>query len=233
MYRANKVNTPVFKKKGEVQSELVTGSGGAELQLAYSISNNLAVIANGVFDNSKVRVMDTLQHIKNGDSEYSNLFAEGGIGYYKTFGPDTNKMFAVFLGGGYGSTTGYSDVWNDEFIKFNGVYNRIFWQPQYGYILNENVELAGALRFSFLNYHSLSINDGLGTRYSSSSYDIFLEPAVTLKAGYDQFKFALQAGSSIPLKKETYYTTTPLMVSFGFHLNFTRNWKREDDFYED
>ena len=102
IYRTNKVNTPVFKKKGELQAELVTGSGGIEVQGAYSLTENLAFLVNGVYDNSRVRVMDTLQGVKNGNSEYSNVFIEGAVGYYKTFEPDSSKMIAIYLGGGVG-----------------------------------------------------------------------------------------------------------------------------------
>ena len=69
MYRANKVNTPVFKKKGELQAELVTGSGGIEVQSAYSVTSNISLMLNGVYDNSKVRVIDTLSGVRDGNSE--------------------------------------------------------------------------------------------------------------------------------------------------------------------
>ena len=124
MYRANKLNIPVFKKKKELQTSLVTGSSGIELQGAYSINNNIAVMLNGVYDNSKVRVMDTIQGVKDGNSEYSNVYGEGAIGYYRSFGRDTSKMAAVFLGGGVGSTRGYSDHWGIDMIKYNSDYNK-------------------------------------------------------------------------------------------------------------
>ena len=84
MYRANSVHTPMFKEKGEVQSSVLTGSGGSELQLAYAVTDNFAIMANGVFDKSKARVIDTLYNVKSGNSNYQNLYLEGGIGYYKT-----------------------------------------------------------------------------------------------------------------------------------------------------
>jgi hypothetical protein len=233
MYRTNKVNAPVFKKKGELQAELVTGTGGIEVQGAYSLSNNLAILVSGVYDNSKVRVMDTLSGVKNGNSEYSNLFAEGALGYYKTFGIDTSKMIAVYIGGGIGETKGYSDLWQSDYLKYNSKYTRFFVQPTYGIFVKKNVEVAAALRLSFVNYHSLSINDDLRTSYLTNSYDLFVDPVITVKAGYEQFKFIAQLGASVPLMKQEYYSSSPFLFSVGFHLNFTRYWEKEDQFYDE
>ncbi len=149
MYRANRLNTPVFKKKKELQTTLVTGASGIELQGAYSINDNLAIMLNGVYDNSKVRVMDTIQGVKDGNSEYSNIYGEGAIGYYQSFGLDTSNMAAVFLGGGLGSTRGFSNHWGVDYLKYNSEYFRLFLQPTYGLILNRNVELAAAMRLVY------------------------------------------------------------------------------------
>ena len=233
MYRANKVNTPVFKKKGELQMELATGSSGIEVQGAYSVTKNFAGMVNGVYDNSNVRIIDTLSGVRTGDTEYSNLYIEGAIGYYKTYEHDSSKMIAIFIGGGIGETKGYSDLWQTDFLKYNSKYTRIFWQPTYGIIIKRNFELATALRFSYINYHNLSVKDGLGTTYNATSYDFFLDPVLTLKGGYDQFKFIAQIGGSFPLKKQEYYTSSPLILSFGFHLNFTRYWEKKVEYFDD
>jgi hypothetical protein len=233
MYRANKVNTPVFKKKGELQAELVTGSGGIEVQSAYSVTSNISLMLNGVYDNSKVRVIDTLSGVRDGNSEYNNIFGEGAIGYYKTFGRDTSKMVAMYFGAGIGETKGYSDRWDTDFLKYNSRYTRLFWQPTYGVLVKRNFEVAAAVRFSFLNYHSLTIKDDIETSYHASSYDFFIDPVLSIKGGYDQFKFVVQLGASLPIMKQEYYSSSPLLLSFGFHLNFTRYWEREDDYFED
>ena len=233
MYRTNKVNAPVLKKKGELQAELVTGSSGIEVQGAYSLTENFALMIDGVYDNSMMRNIDTASGTKDGNSEYNNVFIEGAIGYYKTFGRDTSKMIALYVGGGIGETKGYSDIWQPDFLKYNSKYTRLFWQPTYGVFVKRNVEIATALRFSFMNYHSLSVKDDLGTTYTTTSYDFFMDPVISIKGGYEQFKFLVQLGASLPLKKQDYYSSSPLILSFGFHLNFTRYWEKEDDYFDD
>lgn len=238
IYRANKLNTPVFKTKKELQATLVTGASGIELQGAYSINDNIAVMLNGVYDNSKVRVMDTIQQntvqqsVKDISSEYSNVYGEGAIGYYQSFGVDTSKMAAIYVGGGLGATNGYSNHWGVDYLKYNSEYFRLFVQPTYGLILSRNVELAAAIRFSFMNYHSLDVMDTVTTFYSTNRMDVFVDPAVTLKLGFDQFKFVAQAGSSLPLLMRDYYTSSTLILSFGFHLNFTRYWEKPTEYYD-
>jgi len=194
--------------------------------------SNISLMLNGVYDNAKVRVIDTLSGVRDGNSEYNNIFGEGAIGYYKTFGSDTSKMLAMYFGAGVGETKGYSDRWDTDFLKYNSKYTRLFWQPTYGVLVKRNFEVAAAVRFSFLNYHSLTIKD-IETRYHTSSYDFFIDPVFSLKGGYDQFKFVVQLGASLPLVKQAYYSSSPLLLSFGFHLNFTRYWEHDDEYFED
>lgn len=234
IYRTNAVNTPLFKKKGEVQSNLTTGSGGTELQLAYSLSDNIAFMANGVYDLARVRAIDTAQslstNVRDINDNYQNAFVEGAVGYYKTFQPDTSNMFSIFVGGGAGNTSGYSDRWEIDYLSYEGSYYRMFLQPSFGRI-KKHVEFSVATRLSLLNYYRLDA--AKNNSFSTNGFNAFIDPVATLKTGPNQFKFIFQLGSSIPLKKDNFYSATPLMFSVGFHLNFTRYWEKQIDFTDE
>ena len=70
LYVPNTRNVPLFRAKGEFQGTVYV-STGLETQLAYAVSKNIAVMANGSLISQKIAEQDYTR---------SHKFAEAAIG---------------------------------------------------------------------------------------------------------------------------------------------------------
>lgn len=227
MYRPNLVQAPVFKEKNNLQTDVLIGSNGGNAQIGYSVSENWAIVADGVYDVSKTTFMDTLYNMKDENSNYANYSGEIGFGYYKWLGKDSTYCFSLYGGGGYGFTKGYSDIWYmPDFTSYRSNYYKIFWQPGIA-ISKQYIDIIFVPRFRLLSYTKLA--DGKGVNYNTG-VDAFIEPTVAFKVGGDQFKLHFQLGTSLPFQSQQYYTAGKLLFSVGFHLNIKKVEKSEYSF---
>src|ERR1041385_6595954 len=92
VYLPNSRNVPMFSKAGEVQGSLSFGSG-YNLQTAVSITNNIGIMANGMYADSK--------NLDNKVNKYT--FGEVGLGYYSN--NNEKYYFDVFAGYGTGKSS--------------------------------------------------------------------------------------------------------------------------------
>ncbi len=201
-YYPNTINTPDFSERGELVIGAYGGSSGFNPQIAYSVTDNIGVMANAAF-------------LNDSDSEtkdYHNYrFYEGGIGYYTTF--LNYGRASVFSGYGHGSNEIYTDMVYDQ---INNVYysetrivdfSRFFIQPSFG-VSKGFFETNFALRAAFISSTHSYV-------FSSKNYDVFFEPVFTAKAGFDVIKFYLQFGYTF---SATYYDNIVPernIISFG------------------
>jgi hypothetical protein len=215
LYRPNTVNVPLFKEKNELSVNAGASSNGADIQAAYSITDNIAVMANGSFYNANSTEA-------TGIARKENNFGELGVGYYKHLGDDI--IGEIFTGFGMGKAYNQNNYWI-ELNSFNRVdYNKIFVQPSIGFISNI-FELAASIRWSYVDYYNFKsdapVNYG---NLPNRSANMFIEPAFTARAGYKSVKVYGQLGLAMPTMPIT-YNYRPLMLSMGVNIKIAQRYK--------
>ncbi len=192
LYIPNRVNTPLLSHQGELQAGAFIGSAGFEPQASYAVTNHFGLLLNGSFTPGKA---DTTK-------DYSrNNFIELGLGYYRRLGERTR--FELFTGYGFGNM--YARYNNGYFTDYrDAAMQRVFIQPDIGFS-TAVVDGGLAMRFVVVNARQgrLSITRS------------FLEPAVTLKAGFKYIKFVYQFGLSLPLNANDLMEQQPFVTSLG------------------
>jgi hypothetical protein len=193
-YVPTTVNSPLLTYRGEFQAAIYAGSSGFDPQLAYAITDHIAVMLNGSFKNSQS---------DSSENFHKHQFVELGVGYYLRF--VGKGRFEVFGGYGLGNLQAHStnSIFNsDSDVKLN----RIFIQPGVG-MVTDLLDLSFATRFVIVGV------DQDPLKYTRS----FLEPAATCRIGYKLFKFSAQIGYSIPFNSSNLVDYQPFMFSLGIH----------------
>lgn len=196
-YVPNVINAPLLTNKGEVQISLHAGTSGFDPQAAYAITNHLGVMANASFMNS---TSDTT------DNYHKHGFMELGAGYFTNFGG--RFKFETFAGYGAGKIEAYyeNEQW-DSFAKTD--VSRYFIQPSLG-ITSKVVDFGISARFALVNMKQDIVSETA----------LMIEPAATLKVGWDHIKAVAKVGFSAPVDKSITFNYQPLMISLGLQGNF-------------
>lgn len=99
---------------------------------------------------------------------------------------------------------------NDLWVSRSDVnLTRFFIQPTLG-ITSKVIDFGISTRLVGVNMVQESINNA----------GFLLEPAATLKLGWDHFKAVAQVGASAPLNKDVEFNYQPFLISLGIQLNF-------------
>lgn len=175
-------NIPLFKDKNEFRFSATRSTGGdlegIEVQGAFSPLKNLGVTGN-YFE---------LLNYKKGYGRYYAL----GAGYYY---PHKDFVFEVY--GGYGNGKSVNEF-DDDYIRSN--FNKLYIQPSIGFS-NKYFDFILGAQYSRVSQYNISASD--------SSYKIieitqelemldrdkthyFLEPSITIRAGYKYVKLQAQ-----------------------------------------
>jgi len=196
-YVPNVLNAPMLTNKKEVQVALHAGTSGFDPQVAYAITNHLGVMANASF-------MD--QTSDSTDSYHKHGFIEFGAGYYTNFA--RRFKFETFAGAGFGKIEAEYD--NGQWTSFSQVdVKRYFIQPTLG-ITSKVIDFGISARVALVN-----MNQG-----AESITGLMLEPAATLKLGWDHLKAVAQVGVSAPFNKDINFNYQPFLISLGLQGNF-------------
>lgn len=211
-YIPNRVNSPMFKDKGEFKLDLTTGRNGFDTQAAYSPIKNVGIMLNGCFSD---RDKDTLS-----ESFHEHIYGEIGLGYYKLLA-DEKSVFEVYAGYGIGNTQTFYD-WGTYIpnTKLKADFSKIFIQPAIG-INNKALTVSFASRFSFIK---MDIDRMNSQYFTINDFDLFWEPAFTLAVG-KTVKFTTQIGGSFPIiPLPDGYPIIPrkFMFSLGLQLHLGR-----------
>jgi hypothetical protein len=197
----------MFSNKGEIQASLHAGNSGFDPQLAYAITDNIGIMANGSFANSK---SDTTKNYEN------HKFGELGIGYYKKL--NNNTMIEFFGGFGLGELKSYDNTWfvsNEREIKSN----RFFLQPAIGFS-NINGMFSFTPRFVVCNTTNVHTN----ISYTRS----FIEPTITGRIGFNNIMLTGQLGYSFAMHSTLSNNNldyNSLIISIGIHFAINRHPK--------
>ena len=220
MYVPNNQNVPMFQEKGEVRATV----GTRNFQGAYAVTDNLGVMANAQIGKSEWSVDLSGENVSNVTRR--NLF-EAGAGMFKA---TNNTSLECYGGAGFGQVRfdRESDiVGNLATYKANMM--KFFIQPSVG-SSTENFDAGFSTRFSGIKFNNI---DSTGYTYQDlvneeindleQPFHLFMEPAVTLRAGYRWFKVHSQVGYSIKLT-DAQLNYNPFIFTLGFHFTLANRY---------
>jgi hypothetical protein len=197
VYGPTTANVPLLQEKGELKANLYL----TDFQAAYAVTDNIGVMVNGQYRKST----STFELTTNGSKSYeekivtTNSGAEIGVGYFTN-----TKRFTCFeIYGGIGLP---SVKIKDETTNGNGYYNtsgvKFFIQPSIGHV-SRGFDIAFTPRFTAVkfgtpttSYTAKQLTDYNLTNVNKSVL-MFIEPLITMRAGYKAFKVQLQTGFSL------------------------------------
>jgi hypothetical protein len=223
LYVPNTVNVPLLKEQGEVKLNITE----TDAQVAVGVTKHIGVMVNGFSKNYEGK-----EYFKH----YGRL-AEIGVGYYTPL-KNKNLIFEAYGGAGMGKvdkTVTYMN-WekNKEFSNnFHATGYRYFVQPSIGYT-NKYFDLAFTPRFTYLQYTRFTsmgfteydlMMEYLDNGKLTKSYFTFLEPALTLRAGYKWVKLQAQYGFLVKLGNQEIKAPSQF-GSLGLVFDFAR-WNKK------
>jgi hypothetical protein len=184
-------NVPLFKEKNVFRASGSQGGGAktgtTEVQAAYAVTNQLAVMST---------VMRAKGGVKEDDNWGEGHYYDAAVGYYKPLGK--NGVFELF--GGFGR--GHQHHEYSPFEYSNLSFNKVFIQPSIG-ITTNTFDVAFTPSFSRLFFYDIAsqINTDDSDfealmKISDSRMSILYEPSVTIRGGWKYLKVQLQMGNS-------------------------------------
>jgi hypothetical protein len=222
----------MLKDRYELQASGFLGNGNAstntELQTAFSVRNNIGIIADQMSIN---------MHYNSGLNSVKANYAEGGIGYFTHFS-DTGE-FEIYGGFGGGSqehkyertsfdlwtfTTSKTSTGSSELKLF-----RLFIQPSVGVSL-KYLDLAFSTRFCIVTFTNIDnniseANDELEYQHLNDIVEgtcyYFIEPSLTVRGVLKNVKFQLQIIPGFKTNPDMYFENTH--IGFGVFLSLPLN----------
>jgi hypothetical protein len=194
---------PLMSVGDEFQIAANIGNNGYGASLAYSPYYHWALMANG-------NTYALYSGRQGATTSFRCLYGEFGTGYYTRL----SKILRAEVFGGYGAGNSGHPVASKE------LYRKIFLQPSIG-ISTPFVDLGFTTRLAWVNNFAIKQNDISTPRNLTTT---FLEPILTARAGFENFKFQLQGGLSFPLGSVG-FTHRTTFVGFGFHLTFGKDFE--------
>jgi hypothetical protein len=217
-YTPNTQNVPLLTHEREYNISITGNNTVIELQTSVSPVNHLGVQLNGSYF--------IPQYFNNGDHG-KGYFIDAGVGYYKAFGFDKKFVFETYGIGGFGNAFN-AIMYRDSLTTGGGLSTNVARygiQPVFGF-KSKYVDVAISSRFVGLTYFNttgdLVYNGVRQYDYLNDHQNSFLiEPAFTLRAGSDFFKFQLQIQGSFNTLYNQFYQNNSL-VTLGFVLSPNR-----------
>lgn len=215
VYTPTAFNAPFLAKKGDFNGAISLSPSlvvlNANVQVAYAITNNFAIIGNG---NYKKTI---------GSNDLYHALGEVGLGYFKNY--NTSWIFEGFLGYGFGKGTYKKDedvpfFYSSPDINIHSYYNKIFLQMDGGIKSTNGVFETGLiLRPVVINYLSMKVTNTVESYNRIGATSFLLEPGVFFRVGKGNLKFQTQVGACIPIiNVELYYV--PEILNFGAFYKF-------------
>lgn len=200
-YTANTQNVPLISAKGD-KTLSVSGNGNQiEFQGAIGVSDHIAVKANGSFF--------IPANEDNGNGGGGKLFEVGG-GYFKPI--NQNFVFETYAIVAFGDMENHfpgDGSPNQQTLgDISANVLRYGVQPSFGYKL-KNFEAAVSSRFVNVNYNNIKgdlVYQGNNqiNYLKDNSANFLVEPALTLRGGFDKLKLQVQYGHSFNLSNQDF-----------------------------
>jgi hypothetical protein len=218
VYAPNIASTPLLRERGELRATV----DRRNLQLAYAVADHLGLLANG-YHRKEDETTDDGEHRRGrGD------FVELGAGYFTPL-PRVHEWLQLEVYGGLGAGTVSHDITPAGGTKrhFETTVSRAFLMPTVG-VTRKWFDVALSVRVAGAWYTDpVSEDYGPGELEGDGFADLggrvwwFLEPALTVRAGYKWVKLELQVGRSIKLNT-TDLQNDPGMVTLGLNVDLFR-----------
>ncbi len=218
VYMPNTLNPHLPRMAKEAHVSAHTGMNDIDLAATYSVTDNIAVMADGSFSN-KNNVKDKDYH--------KHSFGEGGIALYAPLGESGAYNIGMGYGGGTSTSRDNFEFFGNQSLVAEGTYNRFFFQQNIGYV-SKYFEILLGTRFSYVQFSHFNIVMAEDSTASSPTFNgtlqsWFFEPAITAKLGGPAFKFAVQTGFSVPMKNNVQFQSQPFLFSVGVELALGNN----------
>lgn len=219
IYMPGVPNTPMLTTKGEVAAGAhVSLRGNVNVNTAYAFSDNLAAMVNFGAMNSERKKRD-VKH---------NYFEFGG-GYFKTFGPEDNRILEFYAGMGTASSKRVVRNFDDGTLintdVYDADYTKMFVQANYSSKKTSKVSLLGvdfglnygtAWRLSFASTKDFKLN-GIP---QVNEDNIFIEPVFfTRMVLSDQFQLQYTSGSNFGLRSRKFLNAGHSVFTIGAVIN--------------
>lgn len=215
-YSSNTQNVPLISGEGETNLTLAGNGNQVEFQGAYGLSPSISIKGNGSFF--------IPEDLDNGDGGSGKYF-EAGIGYFRAL--PGNFVFENYGIIGFGSVENHfpSTVAANPGTtgKVDATVFRYGINPAFGYKTSK-FSAAVSSRFSNLRYSGISgslIYDGVDQSdyLEENKSNILLEPAITLRGGFNKIKLQVQYGYSFNLSNQDFRQDKDY-VTIGLNFNF-------------
>ena len=227
IYMPSVPNTPMLTTQGEVAAGAhISLKGNFNFNSAYAITEHVAVIANGAFMQNDA----TKRDIKNKSIEI-------GAGYFKTFGPESNRILEIYGGLGSGKSDRLFRSFDDDDMLIStdnqkANFDKKFIQVNYSSKRRSNLRLFGAnfglnygtaLRMSFINTNNFYRNGIL----QANEDNVFIEPVFfTRMILSEQVQLQYTSGSNFGLKNRKFLNAGHSVFSIGAVVNLGRAPKK-------
>ena len=215
-YTPNTQNVPLISQKGETNLTLSGNGNQVEFQGAYGIAEHIAIQANGGLFIPK--------DLDNGNGG-SGKYIEVGAGYFNEVQP--NWVFETYGILGFGDFENHLPSTVIDYPQSTGdISGKIFRvgiQPNFGY-KSEYFSAAISSRFVNLSYNGIEgdlifedIN--LPEYLKENSSNFLIEPALTVRGGFEKIKLQLQYGYSWNVTNSD-FRQDKTYLTVGLNFNF-------------
>jgi hypothetical protein len=220
-YTASVQNVPLFRGKAENIISFSTGWGAGEasgeIQAAIAPVNHFGLMA-GFFSGSGG------DKTNNRNWQKSSSF-EAGLGYFTQM--KNSWLFEFYGGYGGGSEKHRYSYYDFGYLEriYEGDskidFSRFFFQPAVGWHYREIVDIGFSSRLSFVSFGVITstLNSEEENKYAvdiirENRSPLFIEPALTIRGGYENFKLQVQIIRSINTS-DSKLLFEPARVSIG------------------
>lgn len=219
LYMPNVPNTPMLSAANELHAAgHISLKGNTSFNSAYAVSDHFGVLLNGSFMNNERKKKALSHHL-----------LETGLGYFKTFGSEKNRILEIYAGLGKGSSERlYNKNSETEFSleeRQKISYGKTFLQVNFSSRKKKDLNLFGArfplnygtvLRISHVNMNNFKIN-GLA---QPKEDNIFLEPVFFTRMALNKtVQIQYTSGSNFGLKNRKFLTAVSSVMSIGLVVN--------------
>ncbi len=215
-YSPNTQNVPLISAQGE-KNVTVSGNGNqVELQGAMGITENIALQLNGGLYIPKDE--------DNGNGGKGNFIEVGG-GYYKEVMP--NWVFETYALAGFGSFKNYFPSTVVDYPSTLGNLSanifRVGIQPNFGY-KTKNFSAMVSSRLVNLSYSNIKGDlifggDPQVAYLKDNKSNFLIEPALTIRGGFEKVKLQVQYGYSFNVSKSD-FKQDKNFLTVGLNFNF-------------
>ena len=218
LYDPNMINSPMITKQGDLSLNITQ----KDFQVAYALNNNLGIMANGYIRNENVT--SNSNGVITTNEKDDGYLIETGLGY--TYPLTVNLYTDIFAGAGLGQINFNVNPENvSENRKFTCNGTKLFFQPGLFY-KSDYISISTNLRLSivsfnnpiFTNYTEQNKIDDKLNEFDKQPY-LFIEPGVTLFAGYKWIKLFAQVGKSFKLTDKP-INNNDAILNLGLNINF-------------